>query len=84
MIEAFTFNLLAGPEGLLPIIMGVATGGDAGDVSPRFEIPGDVPQKSRFLKKIFRIFAITFGFSNISKTKWAKSEEKSEFGGGWF
>ena len=25
------------------ITMGVATGGDAGDVSPRFEIPGDVP-----------------------------------------
>ena len=27
-------------------------GGDAGDVSPRFEIPGGMsPQKSRFLKK---------------------------------
>ena len=35
--------------------------------SPRFEIPGDVSQISRFLKKIFGIFAKTFGFFNISK-----------------
>ena len=45
--------------------MGGATGGggDAGDFSPRFEIPGGMsPQKSGFLKKIFGIFAIFWIF----------------------
>ena len=37
------------------ISMGVAAGGDGGDVSPaRFRIPGGMsPQKSQFLKKNF-------------------------------
>ena len=69
--------------------MGGATGGGRGMRGtcppPRFEIPGGVsPQKSRFLEKIFVIFAKIFGFSNISKINWAESEEKSEFWGRWF
>ena len=65
--------------------MGGATGGEAGDVSPPgSKFRGDTPQKSRFLKKIFGIFAKTFGLFNISKIKWTKSEGKSEFGCRWF
>ena len=33
--------------------MGVATGGDGGDVSPRFEIPGDVPPEIVIFKENF-------------------------------
>ena len=42
------------------LTMGVATGGDAEHVAPRFEIPGMPPQKSWFLKEIFGIVAKTF------------------------
>ena len=66
--------------------MGVATGGMwGGGRVHQFEILGGYsPKKSRFLKKIFGIFAKTFGFSIIFKIKWTKSEEKPEFGGRWF
>ena len=63
--------------------MGVATGGCGGHVPPVQNSEG-VPQKSRFAKKKFGIFTKTFGISNIFKIKWAKSQEKSEFGGRWF
>ena len=68
------------PEGPL---MGVALGA-WGDVFPRFEIPGECPPEIAVLRKIFGIFAKTFGFSNICKIKLAKSEDKSEFGYRWF
>ena len=65
--------------------MGVATGGDAGGVSPPVRNSGGMsPQKSRFLKKILCIFLKIFRFSNVFQIKWPKSEEKSEFGGRWF
>ena len=65
-------------------IVGVATGGDGGDMSPPgSKFRGDAPQKSRFLNKILCIFVKIFRFSNSSKIKWPKSEDKSEFGGRW-
>ena len=45
---------------------------------------GGRPQKSRFLKKKIWTFVRVFKFTNISKIKWAKSEEKSESEGRWF
>ena len=44
---------------------------------------GNVPQELWFLQKNFWVFANFFRFLNISKIKWVKSEEKSEFGGRW-
>ena len=60
-------------------------GGCGSDVSPPVRNSGrDVPQKSLLLQTIFGILAIIFGFSNISKIKWAKSKEKLEFVDRWF
>ena len=68
-------------KNLVDVSMGGVTGGDAGDVShPVRNFGGLSPKRSQFVKKIFGIFANSFGFSNISKIKWAKSEQKSEFG----
>ena len=49
--------------------MGFATGGgDAGDVSSRFELPGDVPPpKSLFLKKIYAYLSTFSDFLMFSK-----------------
>ena len=55
-----------------------------GDIPLVWNSSGMSPQNLQFLKSIFGIFAKTFGFSNISKLMWAKSEEKSEFAGMWF
>ena len=40
----------------------------------------DVPPKIAVFRENFAISAKMFGLSNISKIKWVKSEEKSEFG----
>ena len=69
-----------------PVAMDVATGWDGGDASPPWvEILGGVfPPRNPMLIGDFLNFAKIFVFSNISIIKWAKSDEKSEFGGRWF
>ena len=70
-----------------PVAMDVATGWDGGDSSPP---PGSKfwgvfpPPRNPMLIGDFLNFAKIFVFSNISIINWAKSDEKSEFGGRWF
>ena len=66
--------------------MDVATGWDGGDSSrPWVEILGGIPPpRNPMLIGDFLNFAKISVFSNISIINWAKSDEKSEFGGRWF
>ena len=69
------------------VTMGVATGGDGGDMSPPpgSEFRGGMsPQKSRFFKGNFLNIYRKVEIFRYFRKKWAKSEEKSEFGGRWF
>ena len=62
--------------------MGVATGG-GGRFPSGLKLWGNVPSEIAILKHNFLNIRNIFRFSGISKMKWAKSEEKSEFGGMW-
>ena len=54
-----------------------------GDASLQFKILRECPSEIMiFTEKILNICQF-FRFLNISKIKWVKSEEKSEFGGRW-
>ena len=44
-------------------------GGNAGDVSSRFELPGDVPPQIVIFKENLYIFVNIFRFSNVFKIK---------------
>ena len=74
----------------MPIGVGVATGGGGRRGGGRETCPSvgnsgeKSPQKSRFVKKIFGIFGKPFRFSNMSKIKCPKPDEKLKFGGRWF
>ena len=46
-----------------PLTMGVATGGDGGDMSPQFEIPGGMSHRNRDFKRNF--YAYLSKFSDI-------------------
>lgn len=59
--------------------MGIATGGG---LFPHFKILVGCPPGIMFFFNL--TFTKIFGISNITKIKWAKSEEKLEFGGKWF
>ena len=66
--------------------MGFATGvggGMPGTYPPGSKFRGMSPP-NRYFKENLCIFVNIFRFSNVSKIKWPKSEEKSEFGGRWF
>ena len=68
-----------------PEAMGVATGGGGTwGTRPSVQNSGEHPHKIMIFKEIFLNIYQNFGFSNISKIKWAKSEEKSQVVGRWF
>ena len=75
---------LASSWKLLGTFMGVATGGMLQGMCSQVQNSGGYPPEIVFFKVFFEYLLKFLDFPIFPKVKWAKFEEKSEFGGRWF